>query len=649
MKKVIIKGITAAAIMTFLMTGAVSAAATGDEMPEWGIYLYMCGSDLESEAGAATDDLVEMLNAELPAGVTVVVETGGASEWQNETVDPDYLERYVIGGENFDCVDQQPLASMGESETFADFLSFCTEQYPAEKEAVILWNHGGGSIEGVAFDELFDYDALTLAEMKEAFASVFGEQPGEIPLEMVGFDACLMATVETANVLEGYAGYMVASEEQEPGCGWDYASFLHSLGEDTGISGDRLGELICDSFLEGCKAYGDYLDCTLSVVDVTAAGALVEAYDAMGTEALLYACEDASYFSKFGRGAKRAENYGINTDSAGYSGMVDLGDLAEHNRELIPDSYEDVVSALDDCVVYTVNGSYKTGASGLSCYYALDGNAEDLESFTGVCASDSFSVYYDYMLTGELEEEYQEYVSEVLGYEGTYVQPDTLSAVGAEEEDLPLIIDENGCAVLELDGRLTDALSDICFELYLYDEEDLIYLGTDNDMEADWENGIFRDNFRGVWGCLDGCLCHMEVSYTCDDYTFYSIPILLNGEKCNLKVIYDYNDEEYHILGAGQGIDDNGMAGRNTVQLKPGDRVTILHYGSSVDDYSSTEEVETEELTVTEDTAFTEEQLVNGRFMLFFRLEDVQGQDLYSQAVYIDIEDGAMSIDPDPE
>ena len=41
--------------------------------------------------------------------------------------------------------------------------------------------------------------------------------------------------------------------------------------------------------------------------------------------------------------------------------------------------------------------------------------------------------------------------------------------------------------------------------LFRSDEEDdlMLWLGTDNDMNADWENGVFYDNFRGVWGSLD--------------------------------------------------------------------------------------------------------------------------------------------------
>ena len=648
------------AAYVFLSTMAGVAAMAGEALPEWGIYIYMCGSDLESENGAASADLIEMMEASLPEDVTVVVETGGAAAWQLEAIDPDYLERYIIDGEDSYCIDQQPLASMGESETFAQFLSFCTQNYPAQKEAVILWDHGGTSAEGAIFDELFDYDGLTITEMQEAFQQVFGdrseenspneaqssgESPAAAPFEFVGFDACLMATVDAVNMLQGYASYMVASEENEPGCGWEYDGFLTGLGEDPSMSGDQAGILICDSFLDGCRSYGDYQDCTLSVVDVDASKALVEAYDNMGAEALVYACGDASFFSRFGRGAASAENFGTNTQSAGYCGMVDLGDLARQNQDLIPQTYEDVIQTLDSCVVYKVNGSYKTNSSGLSCYYAMDGDVDNLENIVEVSASDCFAVYYDYMLTGELDEDLKEYISEVLGYEGTYAQPDTISTAGTTQEDLPVKINEEGYAVLTLDEQTANAFSDICFDLIIYDEEDdvMLYLGSDNDLEGDWDSGVFRDNFRGVWGCLDGCLCHMEISYSCDDYTFYCVPILLNGEEYNLKVIYDFSDEQYHILGANKGIDDNGMADKNTIPLKPGDQVTTLHYVSTLSGDDDLQQMEMDTITVTENTAFTEEDLGDGDYMMMFHLKDVQGEALYSQAVGITVEDGEIT------
>lgn len=56
-------------------------------------------------------------------------------------------------------------------------------------------------------------------------------------------------------------------------------------------------------------------------------------------------------------------------------------------------------------------------------------------------------------------------------------------------------------------------------------------LETENDVTADWENGVFCDIFRGVWGSIDGALVYMELSYEGEDYKLYSVPVLPNGEE----------------------------------------------------------------------------------------------------------------------
>ena len=61
------------------------------------------------------------------------------------------------------------------------------------------------------------------------------------------------------------------------------------------------------------------------------------------------------------------------------------------------------------------------------------------------------------------------------------------------------------------------------------DSDSLLMLGTDNDIVGDWENGVFTDNFRGVWGSIDGAVVYMELSSEGDDYNLYTVPVLLNG------------------------------------------------------------------------------------------------------------------------
>lgn len=67
--------------------------------------------------------------------------------------------------------------------------------------------------------------------MYSAFVQVWepSNELGQQPLELVGFDTCLMATVDTAYTFCDLAKYLVASEETEPANGWYYSQWVGTL------------------------------------------------------------------------------------------------------------------------------------------------------------------------------------------------------------------------------------------------------------------------------------------------------------------------------------------------------------------------------------------------------------------------------------
>lgn len=65
----------------------------------WAVYWYLCGSDLETNGGFATGDLMELMEVALPENVNVVIQTGGAAEWQNDVVDAAKLQRWLYSSE----------------------------------------------------------------------------------------------------------------------------------------------------------------------------------------------------------------------------------------------------------------------------------------------------------------------------------------------------------------------------------------------------------------------------------------------------------------------------------------------------------------------------------------------------------------------
>ncbi len=713
------------------LTGATSfqrtyAAETPDD---WAIYVYMCGSDLESEAGLATEDLREITGVGLPQGVTVVVETGGTTQWQNDYVDESELQRFVYRGGDRDAaadanvgadanvaddatdvdtdtlakltlVDSLQPANMGDPETFTSFLDFCTTNYPARKEAVIFWNHGGGSVYGVCSDEIYEDDSLTLDELYASLDGTFAYDQAQPALEMVGFDACLMATVDTANVFEGFAHYMTASQENEPGCGWGYAGWLQALADDPSMDGAKLGQVICDTYAEGCSEYGDDAQITLSVTDLSKVMPLIEAYNSMGKEALEEAKSDQKYLTYFGRGARNAVKFGQDaamaddddsaeyadtangsgdasddgtsdddgawdgdtsdgdTSDAGTSGsynMVDLGDLAAQNANILPESAQKVQKLLDDCVIYKTAGKYNQKASGLSCYYAYDKDSDEVEQFGQISASEGFFELYDYMVGDEVDGWESAFADVGTGDDDNDTTDDTGDDEGeadTDNSDLPVTINDEGSAVLDVGTDLADYVEEVSFELVLVDAEDdaMLDLGSDNDLIADWDNGVFTDNFRGVWGSLDGNLVHMEIVNSTDDYTLYNVPIKLNGERYQLAVVYDYDEEAYNILGASKGRGQSGMQDRNRIQLKAGDEITTLHDLMSIsdddsDDADDGEYVEWDTFVLEDEGTFDEIELPDAQYVMMFKVADVKGEERYSDVVSVNLEDGYVSME----
>lgn len=624
-------------VIVLLVSFAGCSGAATIQPSDWVVYWYLCGSDLESGGGFASADLGELMEVALPDNVKVVIQTGGAAQWHNDFVDAGKLQRYVYAGDELALVDEQPSANMGEAQTLADFLAFAKENYPGEKTAVVFWNHGGGSVAGAAFDELYGSDSLNLSELREAFGAVWDLSQEQPPIELVGFDTCLMATVDVAAAFSDIGRYLVASEETEPGNGWQYSQWVKALAEDPSIEGAQLGKVICDTYYAGCEAVGTQDNTTLSVTDLTKVAPLLEAYEAFGSQCLAAVCEDPAFFSQFARAAYASENYGGNTREQGYANMVDLSDLAL--KANLPSS-QAVLDALADCVLYKVSGAYRSQAGGLSCYYSYSGDLEDYSGYAALGAGSAFKYYYEYCLTGELDDAGMNYVS---GLDIAEL-PEVQNLTTVDWEGAPLEMNGDGTAILTLGPDAESILAGIGFQLYYVNEQDdsLLLLGCDNDIVADWKNGVFQDNFRGVWGAIDGQLVYMELSNAADGYNLYSVPILLNGEAYNLQVVYDFTSEAWSILGAWQGIGESGMADKDLRLLKEGDVITTLWKMAS---YSGGDEFETytaAEITVTEKTAFGEAPLFDGTYRMVFEMTDAVGNTALSDPVQFDMENGEI-------
>lgn len=154
---------------------------------------------------------------------------------------------------------------------------------------------------------------------------------------------------------------------------------------------------------------------------------------------------------------------------------------------------------------------------------------------------------------------------------------------------------------------------------------------------------MLRDNFRGVWGAIDGHIVYMELSSEGDDYNLYSVPVLLNDEAYNLQVAYDFSGGEWSILGASPGLNESGMAAKELRLLEEGDVITTIWQLASFSGDDDFEMVAAEELTVTSDTSFGEAPLPDGQYGMVFEMRDAAGNYAYSDAVLFDCLDGEIT------
>ncbi|MCQ2446551.1 MAG: clostripain-related cysteine peptidase, partial [Clostridia bacterium] len=201
------------------------------------IMLYMCGTDLESKYGMASKDLQEMLNATVSDRVNLIVETGGCKQWKNKVISNQKNEIYKIEDDGLRRLESNfGTAAMTDPNNLTKFIKYCESNYEADRYMLIFWDHGGGSLSGYGYDEKNpEKSSMTLSKINSALAAAKDEDGDQIYFDVIGFDACLMATLETAFVTERYADYLLASEETEPGTGWYYTDWLTELSRDPEI------------------------------------------------------------------------------------------------------------------------------------------------------------------------------------------------------------------------------------------------------------------------------------------------------------------------------------------------------------------------------------------------------------------------------
>ncbi|MBP5225559.1 MAG: peptidase C11 [Lachnospiraceae bacterium] len=570
------------------------------------IMVYMCGTDLESKYGMGTADLQEMLKATVGDQVNLLIYTGGCKQWKNSVMSSSQNQIYqVSGGKLYRVEENMGNASMVLPSTLSEFIRYCRKEYPATRYGLIFWDHGGGSVTGYGYDEKNTRaGSMTLSGINQAL------KDGGVKFDFVGFDACLMATAETAIMLEDYADYMIASEESEPGYGWYYTDWLTMISNNTSVSTLEIGRNIIDTFIADCAKTSKGQDATLSMIDVAEFNHTVPA--ALRNFSNATSSQVASDYSSVATARSRSHEFAKGNG-------IDQIDLVDFAARIGTNEANALVNALKGAVKYNLTSSNLTNCYGVSAYfpYRSSKNVDTavsqfnsvgvdqsygklLQNFASMQVSGqigsggntSYASSIGDLLTGG-QNSYSSSSSDLLstllgsyfgggsssssssssGYDiGSLISglsggntnfftgrslsnkeaADYIVAHSFDYSQLNFKEDKDGVVYFTIAKDQWPLVTDIALSVYFDDGEGYIDLGIDNVFEMS-PNGDILEPREASWMTVGGQLVAYYYENTIQEGSAYTIngyiPCLLNGELVRLLVVFDNADPYGRITG----------------------------------------------------------------------------------------------------
>ena len=218
-------------------------ASADEEIPEWGFYVYMAGDNtLYNEL---TDDLNEMKMVGSNDNLEIVALTDKISDNDSHMY---HVLKHNLVEYNLSEVNStwQNELDMGEGDTLRDFLIWASNEFPAKRKILIIWNHGSGW-ERVAED---GNSFLTVPEINNSI-NEYRETTNEDPFTLIGFDACLMGMFEIMYELKEHAEMIHGSEAYEPLEGWTYNNLLYKLKKN--LSSEDLAYNVVNDYVESYR------------------------------------------------------------------------------------------------------------------------------------------------------------------------------------------------------------------------------------------------------------------------------------------------------------------------------------------------------------------------------------------------------------
>jgi hypothetical protein len=290
-------GQTKEAAASALFDGAAAKA----EPKEWTLMVFLNGHNNLDDFGAVNIKQMEKVGSN--DRVNIVVQWASLGKPTKRML----IQRSETGEVSSPVIEELPAVDMGSADQLSEFIAWVVERFPASHYMVDLWDHGAGwhlkkrgtiSPNDISWDDQSGNHITTeqLGLVMRKAKALIGR-----PIDILGFDACLMAMAEVMAQVADSVHYVAGSEQTEPGAGWPYEKFLKQWLAGAADDGAALLKALTEQYV---AAYGR--DVAFSGVDLTKLPAFLSAVKDLGQE---LAQLDAARFAEVFKAAQATQRY----------------------------------------------------------------------------------------------------------------------------------------------------------------------------------------------------------------------------------------------------------------------------------------------------------------------------------------------------
>ena len=311
---------------------------------DWNFLVYLAANN--NLHTFAIDNLHQMINMGSNKNINIIVQL---DEYGGKQINRYYIEK---GNTITACTFGHSVETIsGTPESLYEFIKWSVQNFPANHNAVVLWNHGSGvkdpsrwkrvlmshrddlsafnpqtglleisktskkedvskthtevyyleivkedlKEKGIAFNDAYG-TFLSNQDLKNVFDAVSTNVLGGRKIDLACMDACHMAMAEVGSQVKDSVCYMTGSEEIEPGAGYNYSYVLEPFMNRT-LTPRELAQHIVNSYERHYR--NRYAEYTQSAIDLQHLGLIENNLRLMGMYLTSLVCnKESSEFAK---------------------------------------------------------------------------------------------------------------------------------------------------------------------------------------------------------------------------------------------------------------------------------------------------------------------------------------------------------------